>query len=169
MGNYCVDANIFIAAWHKNYPIYIFPSLWKEIANKKSEIILIKPIFDEIEPVSPADKKIQIANKRTKYPIRMWLIENGFTETSIDDNVNKASLELEVHYETNEISKGAGRKDILLISYAKEKGKTVVTLEGEQLQQPKEKYNYKIPLICHEQAVDCIDFVKMVAKLGIRI
>ncbi|MBU0699872.1 DUF4411 family protein [bacterium] len=169
MKNYCVDANIFITAWYINYPINIFPSLWEKIANKKDEIILIKPIFDEIEPISSSDHKLEIAEKRTKYPIRMWLIENGFTETSIDDDINKTSLELEKAYEINDISKGADNKDILLISYAKEKNKTVVTLEGNQPQKPKEKYNYKIPLICQEQKVKCIDFVQMIGGLGIRI
>ncbi|MEA1994983.1 MAG: DUF4411 family protein [Campylobacterota bacterium] len=169
MDNYCVDANIFIAAWHDNYPINIFPSLWKEFANKKNEIILIKPIFDEIEPISFSDNRLDIAKKRTRYPVRMWLIENGFTETSIDDDINKTSLELEKEYEINDISKGTGSKDILLISYAKEKNKTVVTLEGNQLQKPKEKYKYKIPLVCQEQDVGCINFVQMIDGLGIRI
>ncbi len=169
MGNYCVDANIFITAWHINYPINIFPSLWEEIANKKDEIILIKPIFDEIEPVSSSDNRLEIAKKRTKYPVRMWLIENGFTETSIDDDINKTSLELEKEYEISDPSTGVGSKDILLISYAKEKNKTVVTLEGNQTQKPKEKYNYKIPLVCQEQDVGCIDFVQMIDRLGIRI
>lgn len=119
MGNYCVDANIFITAWNVSYPINILPSLWKEIANKKNEIILIKPIFDEIEPISSSDNRLDIAKKRTKYPVRMWLIENGFTETSIDDDINKTSLKLEKEYEINDISKGAGNNDILLISYGK--------------------------------------------------
>ena len=169
MGNYCVDANIFMTEWHVNYPVNIFLPLWEEIANKKDEIILIKPIFDEIEPISSSDNRIDIAKKRTKYPVRMWLIENGFTETSIDDNINKTSLKLEKEYEINDISKGAGSKDILLISYAKEKNKTVVTLEGNQIQKPKEKYNYKIPLVCQEQGVECINFVQMIDRLGIRL
>lgn len=169
MVNYCVDANIFITAWYVNYPIKIFPSLWEEIANKKNEIILIKPIFDEIEPISSSDNKLNIDKKRTKYPVRMWLIENGFTETLMDDEINKTSLKLEKEYEINDFSKGVGSKDILLISYAKEKNKIVVTLEGIQAQEPKEKYNYKIPLVCKEQKVKCINFVEMIDGLGIKI
>lgn len=169
MGSYCVDANIFITAWHVNYPIKILPSLWKEIANKKEEIILIKPVFDEIEPISSPDNELNIEKKRTKYPVRMWLIENGFTETLIDDDINKTSLELEKTYEINDISKGVGSKDILLISYAKEKNKIVVTLEGNQTQKPKEKYNYKIPLVCQEQQVKCFNFIEMIEGLGIKI
>ena len=169
MGKYCVDANIFIATWHVSYPMNIFPTLWEEIAKKKDEIILIKPIFDEIEPISSIDRKLNIEMKRMKYPVRTWLTENGFTETLIDDDINKASLELERDYEINDISRGVSSKDTLLISYAKKKEKTVVTLEEEQKQKPGKKYNYKIPLVCSEQGVECIDFVQMIERLGIRI
>jgi hypothetical protein len=169
MGNYCVDANIFITAWHVNYPVKIFLPLWEEIAKKKDEIILIKPIFDEIEPMSSSDNKLDFAEKRMKYPIRMWLTEKGFPETLIGDDINKTSLELEKKYEINDISKGASSKDILLISYAKEKNKTVVTLEENQIQKPQKNSNYKIPLVCLEQGIECINFVQMIDRLGIRL
>lgn len=60
------------------------------------------------------------------------------------------------------------RNDITLIAYAMVTGKTVVTFEGEQPQKPGKKCNYKIPLICHEQSVECINFVAMLDRLGIR-
>lgn len=169
MSNYCVDANVFITAWHVNYPLNVFPSLWEELARKRDKIILIKPIFDEIEPVPSSDAKLDIAKKRNKYPVRMWLEENSFTETPINDDINKTSLELERKYEIDDISKGAGSKDILLISYAKKKDKIIVTLEGNQAQKPTEKYNYKIPLICSEENIECINFVQMLERLGIKI
>ncbi|MDI6782030.1 MAG: DUF4411 family protein [bacterium] len=60
IGRYCVDANIFIAPRYNGYPLHIFPSLWKHLSERRSDIILIEPIFDEIEPISPADKKLSI-------------------------------------------------------------------------------------------------------------
>ena len=65
--------------------------------------------------------------------------------------------------------KGANQNDITLIAYAKVKEKTVVTFEEEQPQKPGKKKNYKIPLICNEQGVECIKFVTMLDRLGIRI
>ena len=56
-----------------------------------------------------------------------------------------------------------------LIAYAKIMDKTVVTFEGEQPQKPGKKSNYKIPLICREQNVECIDFIKMLQCLDIRV
>ncbi len=169
MDKYCVDANVFIDAWQEYYSPKNFPSFWKEIANIKKEIILIRPIFDEIEPIPSSDNKLAITKKREKYPIKMWLIDNKFTTTLIDDNINKTSLELEKEYEIEQKGNGANRNDILLISYAKEKNKTVVTQENHQSTIPGEKCNYRIPLICKEQGVECINLAELIDRLGIVI
>lgn len=47
--------------------------------------------------------------------------------------------------------------------------KTVVTFEREQTQKPAKKSNYKIPLICRDQEVCCINFVKMLQNLKIKV
>ena len=61
------------------------------------------------------------------------------------------------------------QNDIALIAYAKNESKTVVTLEAQQPQKPGKKCNYKIPLVCDEQKVDCISFITMLERLGIEI
>ena len=168
-GQYCVDANIFITAWYKSYPIDIFSSLWEQISKCRNDIILIKPIFNEIEPISPSDKKLSKEKKIAKYPLRIWMEENRFDATEINDDTSSESLALEKKYEIHSESTGAGQNDITLIAYAKIMGKTIVTFESEQPQKPVKKNKYKIPLICQEQNVECIDFIKMLQKLGIRV
>lgn len=172
MSQYCVDANVFITAWHDGiggYTIEVFHSLWGKLAESKDEIILIKPIFAEIDPISSVDNKLTIDKKREKYPLRMWLQENNFVETPVNDDINSLSLELEREYEITDISKGAGQKDITLIAYAKIMNKTVVTLESVQMQKPDKKSKYRVPLICNEQNVKCINFVSMLKELNIQI
>ena len=169
MSQFCVDANIFITAWHSSYPIKIFRSLWPKLAESKGEIVIIKPIFDEIDPISSADNKLTLVKKKEKYPLRMWLVENQFLEIPVGNNIDPVSLDLEKEYEISDISKGAGQNDITLIAYAKTMNKTVVTFEEEQPQTPNKKCNYKIPLICSEQNVKCIDFVTMLDNLNIQI
>ncbi len=166
-GKYCVDANVLIVAWYISYPprMPVFQPLWDQIAKHKHNIVLIKPIFNEIEPIQSSDRKLAIDDKRVKYPLRVWLEENQFAVTDISDEVNAVSLELESEYETDNESKGAGQIDITLIAYAKVTRKIVVTLESPQPQKPAKKYNYKIPLICDEQKVDCIDFVTMLDQI----
>lgn len=167
-GKYCVDANIFITAWYESYPPRIFSPIWNQIAQHRDDIVLIKPVFNEIEPIPLSGRDLSIQNKREKYP-RVWLEETRFAVPNISDEVNAVTLDLEREYETDNTSKGAGQIDITLIAYAKLKEKTIVTLEKKQNQKPDKKYKYKIPLICHEQGVQCIDFIEMLDELDIRI
>lgn len=168
-GEYCVDANIFITAWYISYPPRIFYPLWNQIAQHRADIVLIKPVYDEIEPIPSSDRKLAMDKKREIYPLRVWLEESRFAVPDISNEVNALSLDFERKYETDNESKGAGQTDITLIAYAKEMNKTVVTLEAEQPQKPKEKYNYRIPLICQEQKVDCINFITLLDQLDLRI
>ena len=168
-GRYCLDANVFMAAWYKSYPQHIFSSLWEQLAECRRNIVLIKPIYDEIEPISSADRKLPIEKKQGKYPLRVWLEEHKFGATDINDETNALSLVLEREYEVKIESKGASQNDITLIAYAKIMDKTVVTFEGEQPQRPAKKYKYKIPLICREQGVPCIDFIGMLQDFNIII
>lgn len=155
-GRYCLDANVFITCWNETYPINIFPSLWKQIAQHQSDIILIEPIYDQITV--------------KKDPLTKWLKKNHFFSIPIDDKTEKLSLKLEGKYQITGQSKGVDQEDITLIAYAKRKNKIVVTLEGKQDKNPsRKKYNYKIPLVCSEEKVPCINFVEMIDDLGIVI
>ena len=154
-GRYCLDANVFITCWNDTYPINIFPSLWKQIAQHQSDIILIKPIYDQI--IQKED------------PLTTWLKEDHFFSIPIDDETEKLSLKWEGEYQIRDQSRGVDQKDVTLIAYAKRKNKIVVTLEGKQDKKPSEKYNYKIPLVCSEEKVPCINFVEMIDNFGIVI
>ena len=154
-GLYCLDANVFITCWNDTYPINIFPSLWKQIAQHQSDIILIKPIYDQI-----------IVKKD---PLTKWLKKNYFFSIPIDDKTEELSLKWEGKYQVRDESKGVDQKDIKLIAYAKRENKTVVTLEGKQNEKPLKKYKYKIPLVCSEEKVLCINFVEMIDDFGIVI
>lgn len=69
--NYCIDASTFIAAWNVSHPIDVFPSLWSQLANRRDDMVLIKPIFDEIDPMKDR-------SKTDKYSLRMWMINKQF-------------------------------------------------------------------------------------------
>ena len=169
IGQYCVDANIFITSWCALYPIKNFPSLWRQLAQYQHDIILIAPIYDEIEPISSTDKNSPQVERETKYPLRTWLNANQFYETPVDNAVNRLSLGMEQKYQIRNPSKGVGKNDILLIAYAIQMSKTVVTFESIQSQRPNMKYKYKIPLVCKDEGVNCINFIDMIDALGISI
>ena len=135
------------------------PSLWEKIARYQNDIILIKPIYDQIVSND--------SQNRGKDPLSIWLGENRFIKTPIDNETKKLSLQLEAKYQITDQSKGVDQQDLTLIAYAKIENKTVVTLEGKQDQKPREKRNYKIPLVCREQGIPCVNFIGMIEDLGI--
>ena len=181
--SYCVDANVFITAWHEHYPPKVFKSLYEEIKNKLSDqIIIIKPIFDEIGSLSkkdldtlahtPSSKKEKEQQEKLleNHPVRAWLKkEMRIDETPIDDDVEMLALELEEKYEVRKISKGASPQDIKLIAFASLGNHTVVTLEAEQPQKPEKQWKYRIPLICEEENVKCIKFIEMLEASKIQV
>lgn len=167
--HFCIDANTLITAWNLHYPENIFPSLWQKLAIHQGDIILIKPIFDEIDPLSQNDRNKTAMEKKEKYPLHMWMIDNHFAEIPIDKSVESKSLELEKDYQIRSNSKGVSENDLKLIAYAKRYHKTVVTEEGKQPNKPGKKYNSKIPTVCDEQGVECINFVEMLRLLQIQI
>ena len=137
------------------------------VSKLPNHIILIKPVFDEIEPV--AGKK-DAQKLREQHPLRTWLKTNlGINEIPVDDFVKQKALELMNKYETDEHSKGASETDIVLISYASLHTHTLVTIEAEQKQKPTKKSNYKIPLICQEEGIECINFVELLRQCKITV
>lgn len=134
------------------------------------KIILIKPIFDEIEPL-PSGKQSR-KKMEENCPVRLWLQETmRIKATPINADVEQSALELMDKYETDDNSNGAGEADIKLIAFASLGNHTVVTLEAEQKQipGPGKKRNYKIPLICKKENVRCINFIELLRKCDIRI
>ena len=166
--SYCIDANVFITVWHVTYPRKIFPTLYREMENKLPDnLILIKPIFDQIEPVS-GRKDVQ--KLKQEHPVRLWLKEEmSIHETPIDDKVRQKALELTEKYETDEYSRGVDEKDVTLVAFALLGNHTVVTLEEKQKQPPAKKSNYKIPLICQKENVSCINFIDLLGRCNIRV
>lgn len=87
---YCVDANVFIELWHVTYPLDVFPTLWDKIKKARSSIILIKPIYNEIDPSYKA--ALSLKEKKKKYPLKTWLEEHRFTPMSLDQKIAAPAL-----------------------------------------------------------------------------
>ena len=167
---YCMDANNFITGWQKHYPPSVFPSLWDKIATERKKLIIIEPIYDEIDSMSADDKQKTRQELLKSHPIKLWLDDNYFQPVPIKKNVEAVSLELEKKYEIPPNNQGgANKNDITLIAYAKMHDIPVVTFEEKQLQPPLDKNRYKIPLICQEEGVRCIKLPQCLEELGIII
>ena len=159
---FCSDADAFMTPWKAIYPIEIFPTLWSEVASRKDRIVFLKPIYNEIEPGGGG--------------LKDWLESNHFSPTDANStDVSMLSVDLEREYragassQVSQPSKGVSVNDLRLIAYAKVHEKTVVTLEARQTELPKEKRKYRIPAVCEEKGVPCINFVEMLRELRISI
>lgn len=150
---FCMDASAFIGLW-KDYPVSTYPHLWRMLAEKRMQIIIPKPVYDEIR-----DK-----------PLQKWFKENKFDKMAykLSEEAEEQSIHLEIKYDADSsIKKGAGKNDIQLIAYAKVERCCVVTLEKDQKPPPNEMRNWKIPAVCREEDVMCINFKQMLKELGI--
>jgi len=165
---YCLDANVLIECWNESHRYETFPRLYVEMERKlPSRIILIRPIFDQIELDPESEEK---NGDKKKLSLRSWLEENMKLEPSpVPDRVEEEALSLMNKYETNQKKKGADAVDIKLIAYAKIEGHTVVTMESVQKDKPKEKRNYQIPLICELEDVKCINTYDFWEECGIEV
>ncbi len=160
-----MDANIFMTAWYITYPKDVFSEVWNDLAKVRDQLIIISPIFDEIEPYASTDKIKPRNELEDKYPLRLWLERNNFNSVDIETSIKDEAIDLERKYEIEDRGKGVNKNDILLITYARKNKYCVVTFESKQLQPPTEKKNYKIPLVCEIEKVDCMSFVEMLREL----
>ncbi len=166
---YCMDANSFITGWKTHYLPSVFPTLWDKIAMERDKLIIIKPIYDEIEPLNSNEAQESLP-ELAKTHVKAWLMHNNFQPVPINDSVELESIRLEAKYQISPNSRGANKNDITLIAYAKMHNIPVVTFEGKQSNSiTREKYNYKIPLICQEENVECIVLPECLKRLGIII
>ena len=164
---YCVDANVFITAWYTTYPPRMFPSLYRKMESViRDRIVIIKPIFDEIENFSIPKGK----DPEKEKPVRTWLTDEvGIETAAVNAQVEQLSLELQRKYEIGSTKEGASKQDVTLIAYAYLNKHTVVSLESEQPNKPTKLSKYKIPLICKEQNVECITFVDFLDECEIQV
>ena len=151
---YCFDASVLIDMWNDFYPMTIFPTLYEKLRKIVQEIIIIKPIFDQIS------EEKQLCS---------YLKEIDLQITPIKNKHQEEALSLETKYQTIPDSKGADPTDIKLISFAKIEKHFIVTSESKQTNQPGEIKNYKIPRICDIEKVGCINFIEFLGRHHIEI
>jgi hypothetical protein len=151
---YSFDASSMILAWD-NYPRenLHFDSLWQwfseQIDNKNFSISATA--LDEVCHKIPECGDWLKKNNIEIHPL---------TVTSLK-TAQKIKTLLGIAEE--KYTKGVGEKDLLIISVAKENGKTLVSDESRQNKLPDLKSNYKIPAVCDmpEVSIKCVSFIDL--------
>ena len=149
---FCIDASSFIHLWNEVYPQKTFPSLYPQLENGSGRIALIKPIWDEL---------------KEEDDLIAWLKKTGLEPLPLSQSHKEEAFKLGEEYKISPSSTGASQTDIDLISFAKREGHIVVTQEEHQPNKPSTLSKYKIPLICQEEDVPCMNFLEFLQENNI--
>ncbi len=114
---YCFDASSFIHLWNEAYPKGTFPTLYDKLKKHSEKIILIKPIFLEIEKESN---------------LILWLKRISLTPIEIAEKHTVAAFNMSKKYGIDDNTNGANENDVRLIAFAKMENYTLVTEEKYQ-------------------------------------
>lgn len=155
---YCLDTNVLIQAWQKYYSPTYCPGYW-DILNqlgKQGRIFLPEEVSAEI--------------LKTDDDLAEWLKSSNIPIISITEEV---TVNLGKIYSTDpkhkllvDNKKGRSLADPWVIAHAMKEGATVVTKE-EKITRLDSK-TVKIPNVCENMGVRCIDDYQMIEELRIR-
>jgi hypothetical protein len=157
MQRFWLDASVFIQAKRKYYPFDIVPGFWAILEEKGESQVIKSPYEVFLELAKGGDELYRWAQERRE---RNFFIEPDehvqqvFRE--IADFVNEAYQEPAAKYFLD----GA---DPWVIAHAKCDGGTVVTNEKAVAA---DSFKVKIPNICRQFEVDCVDTFDMLRELG---
>lgn len=173
---YLFDTNPFIAAKNTFYSFDIAPTFWIKLGElaEQGMFSIIDRVYDELvfpnkkEPEKEDELSIWI---RTEY--------KGEVHTTTRDKqvvemyaqiIQKMTQEApyKSHYRTSAkaIFARASNADAWLVAYAKIFDYTIVTFETYE---PKNKRNIKIPVVCKEFGVDCINLYEFLRRMEIKL
>ncbi len=167
---YLLDANVLITANNQYYEIDRIPHFWDWIA-KHASLDIIKLPEEMMREITP-DKQYNT--------FLDWLANNRIALTlnreQIQPYLNTVFQRGYGISQTNQATAGfteSNANDAVLIAYAlaESANRKVVTLEsvqetGDQLPIPRRR---KIPLVCRQLGVECIDTFDLIRELDFRI
>lgn len=155
---YCLDANVLIEAWQKYYSPLFCSGYWEILTElgTRQRIFLPEEVYKEI---IRTDDDLSAWLKVSRIPIREI---NG----SVIRHLQSIYAHNTIHEKLVDSVKGRSLADPWVIAHALNEGATVVTKEEKITAISSSKV--KIPNVCENMSIRCIDDFKFVAELGIR-
>lgn len=168
MKNYLLDTNIWINFYDRYYRKEYFPSFWRNLSSILNKCIVIPEIVVDENYQNPS--------------FREWLNQN-FTGKLLNHKVYAQQwaevlqhIEKSKYYKPEALYAEGGWAhekiaDPWLIAIAKSKGLTIVTSETRNinLQNPFGNKTAKIPDICDDLSIDCIDMNGFFEEINLKI
>ncbi len=152
---YSIDTSSLVAAWAERYPIDAFPTFWARM----DEIIEAGTLI--------ASKEVLRELQRRGEEVYVWFRNRERMFIEIDNPTQDRVLELMENYPKfvdERTNKSAGDPFVIALAMTHNPCLTVVTEEsGGTIQRP------KIPVVCTEEKVPCINLLQMIREQGWRI
>jgi predicted nucleic acid-binding protein len=155
---YCLDTNVLIQAWQKYYSPTYCPGYWDVLnkLGKQGRIFLPEEVSSEI--------------LKTDDDLAEWLKESTIPIISITEGVTENLAKIYSRDPKHKLlvdnKKGRSLADPWVIAHAMNEGATVVTKE-EKITRLDSK-TVKIPNVCENMGVRCIDDYQMIEELNMR-
>ncbi|WP_313999884.1 DUF4411 family protein [uncultured Paenibacillus sp.] len=150
---YCIDTSALLHAWRRDYPPDIFGSLWD----------MLNSLIESRKLIAPDEVLFEL--ERGGDDLYHWAKERDSVFVEPDEEVQqivKQIVDTYPNFVPQESSDGIWA-DPYIIALAKVRGLIVVT--GEKAVGPGAK-KAKIPNVCHDLQVECIDFLQLLRKEG---
>lgn len=144
------DSSSIIYAWD-NYPIGMFPPMWRWIENeiREQKLVFSAVSKKEVKDNSPDCAEWLEACEPTYLPASPAILMKALEFKGLLDIV-------EDKYGT-----GVGENDLIIIATAHVHGVELVSDEAKQPKLPQQKLKYKIPAVCSlpQVGVRCLNFL----------
>lgn len=164
MSLYLVDSNFFIQAHRAYYPLDVVESFWHKISElaRHKKFRSIDKVRKEIYEKSSHEDELKIWCQ-ANLPDDFFLSTEGAIGQYI--KIVQWAKTMNKHYTQNAIDVflETDLADPWLIAYALNKDITIVTYEKSE---PKRKKQIKIPDVCNQFGVRCINTVDMLRELN---
>ena len=152
---YSIDTSSLVAAWAERYPPDTFPTFWNRLEELIASGLLV------------ASKEVLRELKRRDEDLHDWFKAREDVFIEIDDDVQDIVIDLMGRYPKfvdERTGKSAGDPFVIALAAAYNPRLVVVTEEGGgSANRP------KIPFVCAQEGVDCINLLEMIRELGWRI
>ena len=166
---YLLDSNVLITANAAYYQVGRIPHFWAWIASlaRRGQLKIPAPILDEITP-SPRDSSFS-----------SWLRTNAqdlaFSEAHSSANLERVLRQgygfAHSDIAAGELSRVLNDAQLISMALASKATRRVVTLESPQPGRPPlpEPRNRRIPLVCAQLGISCINTFDLIRELDFRI
>ncbi|PZS35023.1 MAG: DUF4411 domain-containing protein [Pseudonocardiales bacterium] len=147
---YCFDTSALLQCWARYYPMDVFPGLWDRL----------DAMIRGGELVAPDEVGREIAKQDDG--LNTWVKDRPELLIPLDDEIQRATSDvLDAFPELVKELSGRNQADPFVVALARVRGLTVVTQEkgGSQMRP-------RIPMVCRQVDVECMDVVSFIRDRG---